>query len=69
MARTMATPPFYRIAGGAGATLLLLGTIHVGPPEGWRFSPDVLEAVRRADRFILEIDLRAATEEAEKPAA
>jgi uncharacterized protein YbaP (TraB family) len=59
-----AMPPFYQIDGGPGATLLLMGTIHLGPPEGWKFSPAILEGLDRADRFILEVDLRKATEDA-----
>jgi len=58
-----ATPPFYRIDGGRGGTVLLMGTVHLGPPEGWKFSPPLLEGLDRADRFVLEIDLRTATEE------
>jgi uncharacterized protein YbaP (TraB family) len=57
-------PPFYRIEGGQGAMLLLMGTIHLGPPEGWRFSPAILDGLDRANRFVLEIDIREATEEA-----
>ena len=58
-----ATPPFYRIEGDGGATLLLMGTIHLGPAEGWPFSPALLQGLDRADRFVLELDLRKATEE------
>jgi uncharacterized protein YbaP (TraB family) len=60
---TLATPPFYRIDGDGGATLLLMGTIHLGPSEGWQFSPALLRGLDRADRFVLELDLRKATEE------
>ena len=57
------TPPYYRVAGGAGATLLLLGTIHLGPQEGWKLSPAIESGIARADKIALEIDLRLATEE------
>jgi uncharacterized protein YbaP (TraB family) len=60
----IARPPFYQIDDRGGATLLLLGTIHLGPAAGWKFSNGLLEALDRADRFILEVDLREATEEA-----
>lgn len=60
----IATPPFYRIEGHGGATLLLMGTIHLGPPEGWEFSPELKKSLERADRFILEIDPRELTEAA-----
>ncbi len=59
-----ATPPFYRIDGRAGGTILLMGTVHLGPPGGWQFSPALLEGLDRADRFVLEIDLRSLTEDA-----
>ena len=58
------TPPFYRIEGKAGGTILLMGTFHLGPPGGWHFSPAIVEGLDRADRFVLEVDPRAATEEA-----
>lgn len=57
------TPLFYRVEGDGGGTLLLMGTIHIGPPEGWQFSPALREGLERADRFILEIDLREVTED------
>jgi len=60
-ARTV-TPPYYRIEGGGGASLLIMGTIHLGPIEGWRFSSALLRGLAEADSFILETDLRKATE-------
>ncbi len=59
-----ATPPFFEIRGGQGATLQLLGTIHLGPPEGWSFSPEIDRALAQATTLVMEIDLRKATEEA-----
>lgn len=59
-----ATPPFYHIRGEGGASLLLMGTVHLGPPEGWRFSPRLLDALTSANRLVLEIDPREATEDA-----
>jgi uncharacterized protein YbaP (TraB family) len=58
-----ATPPLYRIDGGAGGTLLLMGTIHLGPRQGWQFSAELLEGLEQADRIVLEVDLRTATED------
>ena len=58
-----ATPPFYRVDGGRGATLQLLGTIHLGPEEGWTFPPRVDGAIETASSVLLEIDLRDMTEE------
>lgn len=59
-----ATPPFFRVDGGSGATLFLLGTIHIGPTAGWQLPPPVEAALAKADRVVLEVDLRLATEEA-----
>lgn len=60
---TSARPPFYRVTGGPGATLLLLGTVHIGPAGGWSLSPAVESGIARADSIALEIDPRLATEE------
>lgn len=57
------TPPYYRVDGGSGATILLLGTIHIGPPEGWKLSPAIESGLARADKIALEVDLRLANEE------
>lgn len=63
IAQARVTPPYYRVGGGAGATLLVLGTIHLGPPGGWRLSSEIERGLREADSFVLEIDLRESTEE------
>lgn len=59
----MAAPPFFRVAGGRGATIELLGTFHLGPAEGWVFSPEVEEAIANANSMLMEIDLRDSTQE------
>lgn len=58
-----ATPPYYRVVGRGGATLILLGTIHVGPEAGWTLSPAIDASIASADRILLEVDLRLATED------
>ena len=58
-----ATPPFYQIDRGRGASLLIMGTVHVGPPGGWQFHEAVRQSLEEADRFVLEVDLRATNEE------
>ena len=63
IAREPVAPPYYRIAGGAGATLLVLGTIHLGPPGGWRLPREIERGLQQADTVVLEIDLRESTEE------
>jgi uncharacterized protein YbaP (TraB family) len=60
---TLARPPFYRIAGGDGATLALMGTIHIGPDIGWTFSTAINDGLEQADLFILEIDLNQVSED------
>jgi hypothetical protein len=63
IAADFAMPPFYRVTGGEGGELLVMGTIHLGPVQGWRFAPAIDEGLERANRIVLEIDLRLATEE------
>jgi uncharacterized protein YbaP (TraB family) len=58
-----ATPPFYTVTGGTGATLQILGTIHVGPDEGWIFPADIDRAIAEADEFVIEVDLRDMSED------
>ena len=53
----LARPPFVQVETEAGPTLFLLGTIHLGPPDGWRFSPEIERVVAEADTLVLEIDV------------
>jgi len=62
LAREPARPPFFRIDGGHGATLLLLGTIHLGPQSGWAFSKALRDGLEHADSFVLELDLNKVDE-------
>lgn len=57
------TPPFFKVESKRGATLLVLGTMHLGPPTGWVYSEAIERGLAEADAFVLEIDLRNATEE------
>lgn len=57
-------PPLYRVDGGAGADLIMLGTIHLGPAEGWSLSPEALGALEVASLLVLELDPRKINEEA-----
>ncbi len=61
--KTLARPPFYQIDGGVGATLALMGTIHIGPDSGWTFSTAINDGLKRADLFILEVDLNQVGED------
>jgi uncharacterized protein YbaP (TraB family) len=38
-------------------SLTLLGSIHVGPPEGWIFAPSVEQAFVAAEVLVVEVDL------------
>ncbi len=58
------SPPFFEVESAGGASLSLLGTIHVGPPEGWTLPRHVLRAIDRSDTLVLELDLGALDEEA-----
>ena len=60
---TLAQPPYLRVEGENGATLLLMGTIHLGPESGWRFSPQIESGLAQASRYVMELDLREASEE------
>lgn len=59
-----AAPPYYLVEGRNGVRLLVMGTMHLGPSTGWEFSPAVRSGLEAADRFVLEVDLREATEDA-----
>ena len=58
-----ATPPFYQIDRGRGASLLIMGTVHLGPLGGWQFHKAVRQGLEEADRFVLEVDQRSANAE------
>lgn len=53
----LARPPFVRVDTETGPTLFVLGTVHLGPAEGWRFSPEIEHVLAEADTLVLEIDV------------
>jgi len=57
--RAVVRPPFFRVAARDGAALSVMGTIHLGPSEGWQPSAEIDQAIARADRFALELNLRS----------
>lgn len=57
-------PPFYAVKGGQGADLFLLGTVHLGPIEGWTYPRAIRRALEKAETVMLEIDPRLLDEEA-----
>lgn len=50
-----ARPPFVRMETERGPTLFLLGTFHLGPPGGWRLSPEIEHVLVEADTLVLEL--------------
>lgn len=56
-------PPLFRVQGNSGATLYLLGTVHLGPVDGWILSPAVRGMLDTAETIVVEVDLREADEE------
>ena len=58
----LAHPPFLRVEGKSGATLWLLGTIHLGPAEGWHLPPAVERTLDEASSLVMEVDLEATSE-------
>jgi len=63
-----ATPTFWRVEGAAGGELYLLGSIHVGPREGWILPGEVLAHFDRANTLFVEVDMRADSPEAQDDA-
>jgi uncharacterized protein YbaP (TraB family) len=61
-AAQIASPPFFRIHGPNGNLIEILGTIHLGPSEGWKIGSTITNALARADSFVLEIDPRSLDE-------
>ncbi|MEM9175448.1 MAG: TraB/GumN family protein [Myxococcota bacterium] len=55
----LARPPFVRVESPGGPRLFLLGTLHAGPADGWRFSPEIERVISTADTLVMEIDLAA----------
>lgn len=56
-----ASPAIWKVEPPAGAeratgALYLLGSIHVGPPGGWRLSPKTLALLDASDGLVVEID-------------
>ncbi len=53
-----ADPLFWRVEPDGGATLHLLGSIHFGPPGGWRLSAPIEAAFARSRALVVEADDR-----------
>jgi uncharacterized protein YbaP (TraB family) len=51
-----AMPLFWRVESPRGATLYLLGSVHVGPPEGWLYPPAIEAAFEGSSALVVEVD-------------
>jgi len=65
-ARHQAEPLFWTAAGGRGATLFLLGSIHLGPVEGWSYPEAIDKSFETSDALVVEIDTRAVPAETQQ---
>jgi uncharacterized protein YbaP (TraB family) len=68
-ARSQAKPLFWIADGGQGATLYLLGSIHLGPAEGWSYPEAIEKSFETSETLVVELDSRAASEEAQQQLA
>jgi len=53
-----AAPSIWRVQ-GKGADLYLMGSVHVGHGDGWRFSKSVVEHFENAEVVVVELDIRS----------
>jgi len=65
LAEARATPLLWRVSGPApgDGSFFLLGSIHVGRPEGVDLGAEVTEAFAACDELVVEVDLSALTPE------
>jgi len=54
-----ARPLFWRVEAPSKSILYLLGSVHMGPAEGWRYPATIVEAFDASSRLIVEADVRA----------
>lgn len=52
------TPLFWRVSERGGATLYLLGSIHFGPPSGWKMPSEIDSTFAGSQALVLEVDDR-----------
>ncbi len=58
LAGRQSQPLFWRVTNAPGATLHLLGSLHIGPPEGWSYPDLIDDAFDAATMLVVEIDDR-----------
>ena len=50
-------PLAWRISGGAGASLYVVGGIHLGPKGGWAYPPGLLAALDSSTAVVVEVNV------------
>ncbi|HIG00485.1 MAG TPA: TraB/GumN family protein [Myxococcales bacterium] len=50
-------PLAWQISGGTGAALYVLGSIHLGPEQGWEYPPGILEALEDSNALVVEVNV------------
>lgn len=61
LAADEAMPRFWHVTGGAGASLYLLGSVHLGPLGGWLYPRQIEEAFAGSNALVVELDPREVT--------
>jgi hypothetical protein len=50
-------PLAWRISGGTGASLYVLGSIHLGPARGWEYPPGIIGALEDSNALVVEVNV------------
>ncbi len=50
-------PAAWEISGGGGASLYVLGAIHMGPAPGWEYPPGIDAAFDKANALVVEVNV------------
>jgi len=50
-------PLVWQISGGSGASLYVLGSIHLGPAGGWQYPTGVMDALRDSSALVVEVNV------------
>ena len=57
MAPNEALPPVWKISGGEGAELYILGAIEMGPSLGWDYPPGLVAAFGKSSALVVEVNV------------
>ncbi|HIF96525.1 MAG TPA: TraB/GumN family protein [Myxococcales bacterium] len=50
-------PLAWQISGGTGASLYILGSIHLGPARGWEYPPGIIGALEDSNALVVEVNV------------